>query len=260
MCGHFLRVGPTLRASSSAALAKQQAAVDARTAVLEPPEAHSSTVVVLHGLGDTALGWVDAAQHWQASMPNTRFVLPTATDIPVSLNFGQAMPAWYDLTGAGAREDEACAGLDESRLVIEEVLRREASALRGAATAVDPSGGSRIALVGFSQGGALSLFAGLQSGTPLAAVACLSGYLPRPTEVLTTLSTTDRDEVPPVLMAHGDADTMVLPGWARDAHARLEGAGLQVGFSAYPGLAHSTCIEELDEVSAFLRSRLPYSE
>ena len=35
--------------------------VEQRTAVLAPTADHSSTVVFLHGLGDTAMGWTDAA-------------------------------------------------------------------------------------------------------------------------------------------------------------------------------------------------------
>jgi predicted esterase len=36
---------------------------------------------------------------------------------------------------------------------------------------------SRIAIAGFSQGGAVALFTGLQYSHPLAGVLCLSGYL-----------------------------------------------------------------------------------
>lgn len=44
--------------------------------------------------------------------------------------------------------------------------------------------------------------------------------------------------------------------WAREARATLEGAGLDVCFSAYPHLQHSTSLEEMDEVAAFLCEHL----
>ena len=36
------------------------------------------------------------------SLPNTRFVLPTAPVQPVTLNGGMAMPSWYDIAGLEA--------------------------------------------------------------------------------------------------------------------------------------------------------------
>jgi predicted esterase len=232
------RAAPPLAALARRAcggVARIQELVDKRTAVFEPPAAHKSTVIILHGLGDTAMGWVDAAQFWQATMPNTKFVLPTAADMPVSLNFGMAMPAWYNLSGGGgSRDDELCKGIEESRAVIHEVLRREAETLasiHGDGSVADRRG--RLALVGFSQGGALSLYAGLQArrnhvtttsrhqhvnhrattvlqsaATSLACIACLSGYLPRPRsdEVRAALAGGGH---PPILMAHGEADPMV---------------------------------------------------
>jgi hypothetical protein len=59
--------------------------------------AADSSVIFLHGLGDTAAGWVSAFPF--AGLPNTRYVLPTAPTTPVSLNMGYKMPSWFDLYG-----------------------------------------------------------------------------------------------------------------------------------------------------------------
>ena len=62
-----------------------------------PPSAPTATVFILHGLGDTARGWADAVQVYARALPHARFVLPTAPIVPVTLNMGMPMPAWYDI-------------------------------------------------------------------------------------------------------------------------------------------------------------------
>ena len=74
-----------------------------RTITLKPVTGHSATMFMLHGLGDTAAGWADAAAHFSASLPHVKFVLPTAPTQPVTLNGGAAMPSWYDIRGTGSR-------------------------------------------------------------------------------------------------------------------------------------------------------------
>lgn len=68
----------------------------------------TAKVIFLHGLGDTAQGWLDGCYLLARRLPHVQFVLPTATSIPVSLNQGHVMPAWYDLAGLGSRADERC--------------------------------------------------------------------------------------------------------------------------------------------------------
>eukprot|EP00438_Fugacium_kawagutii_P034686 Skav231157 [mRNA] locus=scaffold3252:57311:57854:- [translate_table: standard] len=74
------------------------------------PEQPSSCVILLHGLGDTAEGWLSAAHFLAQGLPQTRFLLPTAPVQAVSLNGGMAMHSWYDIRGLGERADEPCDG------------------------------------------------------------------------------------------------------------------------------------------------------
>ena len=53
----------------------------------------------MHGLGDSADGWTDAAQMLARSLKHVKFIIPTASPIPVTLNGGMRMNAWYDITG-----------------------------------------------------------------------------------------------------------------------------------------------------------------
>eukprot|EP00937_MAST-01D_sp_MAST-1D-sp2_P004664 g4664.t1 len=220
---------------------------------------HSATVLFMHGLGDTAAGWADAiamiAQR-PGPMSQVRFVLPTAPLQPVTLNMGMVMPSWYDILGEADRASETCDGLDESRAAIEALLRREME--EGAVPL------SRVVIGGFSQGGALALWTGLQlqggvgagrgeprAGAVPAGVLCMSGYMPRPGAFKCDA------EPPPVLFCHGDADPMVKFEYAEAARDALASAGADVTFERYRGMEHCACREEIDDVGAWLEARLP---
>ena len=213
---------------------------------------HTGTVIFAHGLGDTAAGWADAISMiaQRPGLAHVRFVLPTAPTQPVTLNMGMQMPSWYDIRGLAERADETCAGLDESQATIAALLRREAGEC-GVPL-------SRIVLGGFSQGGALALWTGLQQQgaqpadtEALAGVLCMSGYLPR-------AGAFECDaEPPPVLICHGDADPMVKFQYAEATRDKLAAAGVDVSFERYWGMEHCACGEEIDDVGAWLEARLP---
>ena len=65
----------------------------------------------------------------------------------------------------------------------------------------------RIILVGFSQGGAMSLYTGCRFSERLAGMVCLSGYLLFPEKHMGECSDANRDT--PVLICHGTRDDMV---------------------------------------------------
>lgn len=143
---------------------------DKNAIVIEPPEgtAHTATVVgPIHGLGDSARGWLDGALMLWRHVPHCRMILPDAPVAPVTLNGGFEMPSWYDIVGgSGDRFEEPCEGLDASRARITRLIEGEIEA------GMSPD---RIAVAGFSQGGALTLVCGLQFRTPLAGCLVMSG-------------------------------------------------------------------------------------
>ena len=49
---------------------------------------HSATIIVLHGLGDSANGWIDVAEMWARAMPWVKFIVPSAADRPITMNGG----------------------------------------------------------------------------------------------------------------------------------------------------------------------------
>ena len=49
-----------------------------RPTVIEPSKEHKGTVIMLHGLGDTAAGWTDVGYMFKGDLPQIKFIFPTA--------------------------------------------------------------------------------------------------------------------------------------------------------------------------------------
>ena len=218
------------------------------TIVLTPTRGDADAlIVVAHGLGDSAHGWVDTAEDVLApAFPTAKIVLPTAPSVPVTVNGGAVMPAWYDIaTFARTRADEKCAGIGASQSRLLALVAAEVD--RG----VRPS---RVVLMGFSQGAALSLYTGLNYLERLGGVVVLSGYLPVPDSIRATPASLKT----PVRFYHGDADPLLPVELAHDAAARCTALGAKdVAVKVYRGLAHGANAEELRDVVAFLKAVLP---
>lgn len=213
------------------------------TLVLEPTaDDATSTVFVLHGLGDTAHGWVDTVEGALApALPSTRFILLTAPTRPVTVNGGAPMPAWYDIVSLGKeRIHDAAEGLEESRGRVAAAIEKEGR--RGVPA-------NRVVLAGFSQGGATSLYTGASYPETLAGILCMSGYLVSPS----TVAPTPASAATPVLLLHGEADPLVLLSYGRESAAKLRELGMDVTMKTYKGLPHSVNDEELGDALAFLK-------
>ena len=96
--------------------------------VVEPRDgarAATRAVIMLHGLGDSGAGWAGAAREIRAPA-STRWVFPTAKTVPVTLNGGARMTAWFDLNALDADsivDDEGM--IRESARYVEALARRE---------------------------------------------------------------------------------------------------------------------------------------
>ena len=200
-----------------------------------------ASIIVLHGLGADGNDFVPFAQELDLrAVGAVRFVFPHAPVIPVTINGGYAMRAWYDILAADLvqREDET--GLRRSVASIEVLIEREKS--RGIAS-------HRIVLAGFSQGCAMALLTGLRHGERLGGIAGLSGYLP-----LATTTAAERhpeNQGTPVFLAHGRMDPVVALARATASRDALIALGWKVQWHDYP-MAHSVCQEEIADFNRWL--------
>lgn len=209
----------------------------------DPTAQPVASIVVLHGLGADGSDFVPIAQELDLSVIGpVRFVFPSAPVRPVSINGGYEMRAWYDIyppnPGGARREDEA--GLRESQAIVQELLDREAA--RGTPP-------ERTVLMGFSQGSAMTLLAGLRAPQRLAGMVALSGYLPLADHTAAECSETYRDV--PVFMAHGEHDPVVVLERGAAARDALQALGVGVQWHIYP-MEHSVCAQEVEDLNRWL--------
>ena len=211
------------------------------TIELETAPNPRATVLLMHGLGADGNDFVPISKELDLNgVGPVRFVFPNAPQIPVTINGGMRMPAWYDIVGAdlAKREDEA--GLRASRDAIELLLAREKE--RGIPA-------ERIVIAGFSQGCAMALLTGLRHAERLAGVLALSTYLPLSKTLEKERSAANRDL--PIFMAHGKFDGMIPMDRAALSRDALKSLGYAVDWREYP-MQHSVCPEEIADIAAFL--------
>jgi phospholipase/carboxylesterase len=205
----------------------------------------TAAIIWMHGLGADGNDFVPLVQELDyTGLPAIRFVFPHAETMPVTINGGYVMRAWYDITGAELmrREDEN--GLRASQAQIEALIAREKE--RGIPA-------SKIILAGFSQGCAMTLQTGLRHPEKLAGMLCLSGYLPLADKV--AAERTQESLQVPIFMAHGRQDPVVPFIRAEQSRDVLKSLGYQVEWHEY-AMQHSLCIDEVRDVNAWLRKVL----
>ncbi|MDR0769951.1 MAG: dienelactone hydrolase family protein [Burkholderiales bacterium] len=205
-----------------------------------------ATVIWLHGLGDDGYGWSSAVS--ALGLPTAariRFLFPHAPMMAVTINQGYRMRAWYDVVGSDLSTRADLDGMRASQENIEALLRHEAG--RGIAP-------SRTVLAGFSQGGAVALYAGLRHPERLAGIVALSTYLMGTETLEQEASAANRQT--PIFMAHGTDDPVVLPQWGEVSRDALRARHYEVDWRTYP-MPHSATEQELRDVGAFLARVLP---
>jgi phospholipase/carboxylesterase len=201
----------------------------------------AAAVIWLHGLGADGSDFVPFSQELQLGpVGPVRYVFPHAPVMPVTINNGYRMRAWYDILGSELvrREDEA--GLRNSMALVEALVAREKQ--RGIAA-------GRIVLGGFSQGCAMALLAGLRHQEKLAGIVGLSGYLPL--AATTAQERSAANAATPVFMAHGTHDNVVPVERGQQSCEALRALGHTVEWHTYP-MAHSVCMEEVRDLEAWI--------
>ena len=211
------------------------------TVTVETGPKPTFSIIWMHGLGADGHDFEPLVPELLADgMPALRFVFPHAPVRPVTINNGYQMRAWYDIIGIDRRSAEDFEGISASAKAIGALVQQENE--RGVAS-------SRIAVAGFSQGGAMALHVGTRHPEKLAGVIALSCYLPQAKELATARNAANL--ATPIFMAHGTQDPVVPYPLGDESHQLLKAAGYPVEWHPYT-MPHSLCEAEVRDIRAFL--------
>jgi predicted esterase len=212
------------------------------------PAAKSGKAVCiwLHGLGDSGAGWSFFKAMYAKSFPQLKWVFPNSPNSPVTLAGGEKMPSWMDLNSLPVTKHtpEDAAGYASSSKLIHAMIDKEIA-----------EGGyapSQVYLGGFSQGGSMSLYAGLSYKAPLGGVISFSGWLPHKLWE-STVSKSPTLAASRVLLVHGDHDSKVLFDRSQAARDTLTGVVSKVEFFEFDG-DHTFAEESKAWLEAFFKA------
>ena len=201
----------------------------------------TASIVLMHGLGADGRDFLPITNQLQlAAVGPVRFVFPNAPVMPVTLNGGYPMPAWYDIVSADLLRSEDERGLRQSQAAINQLIACEIE--RGIPA-------HRIVVAGFSQGCAMALMTGLRYPQRLAGIIGMSGYLP-----LAPLLAAERHSANaglPIFVGHGRHDDVVPLTRAAASRDVLTALGYAVDWYDYP-MAHLVCMQEIADINQWL--------
>lgn len=209
---------------------------------IEPKNVANAAVIWLHGLGADGNDFVPVAS--QLTLPTSaavRFIFPHAPSMPVTINGGYVMPAWYDILEMSLDRKVDQTQLCASAAAVVALIERELA--RGIES-------SRIVLAGFSQGGAVVYEAGLSYQKPLGGLLILSSYF----ATSETISLHSANQATPVLIQHGSYDPVVPEALGQRAHRHLSAKGYNLEYQTYP-MEHTLCPQQIIAISHWLSGR-----
>lgn len=209
---------------------------------IDPPGEVTGSVIWLHGLGADGHDFEPLVPLLPLGQLGVRVVLPHAPSMPVTINGGFVMPAWYDIRDGDLKNRHDEAGIRASAEQVEAWLAHEQERVPA----------ERIALVGFSQGGAMALHSGLRHGERLAGIAALSCYL-----LLDETVEAERSEAnaqTPIFQAHGELDAVVDLARGEAARDRLVELGYPHEWHTYP-MGHQVCEPEIVDLARWFLAR-----
>ena len=228
-------------------------AMSSSTATTNMPT-KSAALIFLHGLGDSPAGWSsleDQLPSIEPSLSDVKYVFPAAPTIPLTINGGMTMPGWFDLydwpIGVGVKDDDD--GLAKAVDVVEECVAQLES---------EGFTRDRIAVGGFSQGGAVALRTAYYGGgskqdtnSGFAACVSLSGWV-----TFKEVPSNDGVKGTPLFLGHGSQDDKVLFEQQQHAEITLSSQGVKNIESKSYRMGHSSHPKEMMDMAQFLHKIL----
>jgi phospholipase/carboxylesterase len=208
------------------------------------PRTNHLSVIALHGIAlsdqevdETVENLLKRVRH-----PDVRWIFPRAPRREVTILGGPAL-AWYDVRTLGRSQmDED--GIEEATSRICDIVRAEREGGRF---------DRKVVLMGFSQGGAVALNAGLRLGSDIDGIVALSSALPFPERVAKS------DSTPPVFLSHGFLDRKIPFTFGKETKRVLEEKGYEIEWHSYL-CGHTIPGRQLYCLSRWLQRRFLASE
>tara|TARA_R110000823_G_scaffold170421_5_gene302974 strand:- start:4059 stop:4718 length:660 start_codon:yes stop_codon:yes gene_type:complete len=214
-----------------------------QTIELETNPNPTAAVIWLHGLGASGHDFEPVVP--ELGLPDNaavRFIFPHAPNMPVTINGGMTMPAWYDIKAMDIDRvvdtDQLMASSDAVAKLVDREIERGVKS-------------ENVVIAGFSQGGAVAYELGLSYPKRLAGIIALSTYF-------ATAKTVKRSEANrdiPIRIYHGTFDPMVPEALGRQSVEKLQEMGFEPTYQTYP-MEHSVCMEEIVDIGKFLRDNV----
>ncbi|PUA30344.1 MAG: carboxylesterase [Cellvibrio sp. 79] len=203
----------------------------------------TASVIWLHGLGADGHDFAPLVPelHLPESL-SIRFIFPHAPQIPVTVNGGYIMPAWYDILEMSLDRKVDELQLTASAQAVHELIKRELE--RGVAN-------ERIILAGFSQGGAVVYQAGYTFDQSLGGLLVLSSYFATSNGIVIN----EANKNTPILIQHGTHDPIVAPVLGERAFQFVKNFNANVNYETY-AMEHTLCSEQVMSISRWLQERL----
>lgn len=212
---------------------------------IAPQNSHKSTIIWLHGLGDSGDGFAPIAPELQLDPSlGVKFIFPHAPVRPVTINNGMKMRAWYDIKSMDMDNRADIQGVNESSEQIEQLIQNEIASGIPA---------NKIMLIGFSQGGVIALHLGTRLALSLAGIVALSTYMCEPKTLAKEKHEANQNT--PILCCHGSQDEVVPMSKGKLAYDTLKDNGYNVVFKDYV-MQHNVCMPEIQDIAAFITAQL----
>ena len=195
------------------------------------------TVVALHGWGASAMDLLGLAPY----LAGGRFLVlcpQGRIEVPLGPMLGHG---WFPLT-MGAPPDPAAfaAGVDDATRFIDTALRRY------------PIDGSKLVVLGFSQGSVIAYALALREPARFAGLVALSSWLPGP--VAQTLAAAAPDRLC-ALVHHGARDDLIDVARGRESVEYLRGLRIPVTYREFD-MGHEINADSLADLSAWLEDKI----
>lgn len=210
-----------------------------------------AAIIFIHGLGDSGEGWLWFPQVIQQtglvkSYNDINFVFPNAPTMPITVNGGMRMPAWFDIYEFGnpdAKQDVD--GFVKSCNIVKELIKEQIEKHNVPA--------EKIIIGGFLQGAAISMATLALLDFKIGGLVALSGFSPVSKTVTELHDKSGPNFSTPVFQGHGDVDPIINIRFGQESARFFQSLGFtNWKFNQYAGVPHSTNNQELVEVIQFI--------